>query len=141
MQFKYTVTPSAEKLRGCKPCKRNLPEAAFDASGKYCRECQSARAKNRTQEQRRGYYLKATYSITTTDYNALLDKQNNSCAICGQPGGKLRTGSGLHVDHCHETGAVRGLLCFNCNTALGKFSDNIERLQSAINYLNSHESS
>jgi hypothetical protein len=55
------------------------------------------------------------------------------CEACGKKG--ERTGE-MHVDHCHDTGAVRGVLCFNCNAALGHVNDSIERLQSLIRYLN-----
>lgn len=55
------------------------------------------------------------------------------CEACGKKG--ERAGE-MHVDHCHDTGAVRGVLCFNCNAALGHVNDSIERLQSLIRYLN-----
>jgi len=64
----------------------------------------------------------------------LLEKQNNSCAICGykDDGNKKFF---PFVDHCHVTDKIRGLLCINCNQALGKFKDNIKFLANAIKYL------
>jgi hypothetical protein len=68
------------------------------------------------------------YGITATQFDELLAKQGGVCAICGRENPE-------HVDHDHETGKVRGILCFNCNGGLGQFSDNTERLANAIEYL------
>lgn len=76
-------------------------------------------------------------------YERMIKDQNNLCKICGCE--ETRTGKTsdkvpLAVDHCHVCNHhVRGLLCRDCNTALGKVSDSIEILQSAIQYLKSHE--
>lgn len=72
------------------------------------------------------------YGITPEIYEELLQKQNGVCAICKQ---KCNYKSRLSIDHSHVTGKVRGLLCGNCNTSIGKFQDNIEVLKSAISYL------
>lgn len=75
--------------------------------------------------------LKMRYGITFGERDALIKEQGHKCAICGGgPGHK-----GWHVDHCHRSGRVRGILCFKCNTGLGNFRDNEAFLQSAINYL------
>jgi hypothetical protein len=60
--------------------------------------------------------IKRNYGLSWGDYTRLLQSQNSLCAICMTPHHKR-----LHVDHCHETGRVRGLLCGPCNTALGKY--------------------
>ena len=73
------------------------------------------------------------YGITLEEYEILLTKQNNSCAICNAPTGS--NGKRLSVDHNHQTGEVRGLLCDDCNIGLGKFKDNSNLLAIAINYL------
>jgi len=83
--------------------------------------------------------LKRLYNLSTEDYDLLVEKQNNCCAICGTSallfsGRKKR----LCVDHCHTTGKVRGLLCEPCNTLLGMAKDNQRTLSSAINYLKDH---
>ena len=76
--------------------------------------------------------LKKAYGITLHDYNYMLYKQNNSCAICGL---QNKERYGLHVDHCHHTGKIRGLLCSNCNSGIGNLRDNITLLYKAIEYL------
>lgn len=74
--------------------------------------------------------LKRTYNLSVDDYNKILNEQNYKCLICKDiPKYKL------HVDHCHVSNKIRGLLCAKCNTALGKFNDNIETLKEAIKYL------
>lgn len=80
------------------------------------------------------YDVENLYKITSHEYLRILERQNGTCAICFQNDGKRR----LAVDHCHKTGKVRGLLCVKCNTALGKFGDNITLLQRAIYYLELH---
>lgn len=72
------------------------------------------------------------YGLTIEHYNKLLLQQNNKCAICEQ---NCPTGKKLAVDHNHQTGKVRGLLCHHCNVGLGHFKDNIELLNSALDYL------
>ena len=78
------------------------------------------------------------YGITGEQFNEMLEGQNGVCAICERPEtttrmGKLRP---LCIDHNHKTGKIRGLLCSNCNQALGKFKDNPETLMRAAKYLN-----
>ncbi len=76
--------------------------------------------------------LKKKYGITLEDYQALFTKQNGCCAICGttqSAWGKLA------VDHNHDSGEVRGLLCFNCNTSIGKLNDDPALLRRAAEYL------
>lgn len=78
--------------------------------------------------------LKWHYGITLEEFNQLLEKQGGRCAICGtdKPSGRHNS---FHVDHCHGTNKVRGLLCSNCNQALGLFNDNIDALRNAAKYL------
>jgi hypothetical protein len=73
--------------------------------------------------------LKTRYGLSKrSDYARLVLAQNGCCAIC-------KLGLSLSIDHCHLTNKVRGLLCRNCNTALGMLKDSPELLQSAIEYL------
>jgi hypothetical protein len=79
------------------------------------------------------------YGLTADDYEQLLAAQDGKCAICGMTSGWRHRQSGerkkLAVDHCHETGRVRGLLCDRCNTAIGKLNHDPALLQKAIEYL------
>jgi hypothetical protein len=80
--------------------------------------------------------LRRAYGISLEEYNALAEAQGHKCAICGASDAQS-TISKKHffVDHCHETGKVRGLLCNHCNRGLGAFKDNTEFLAKAIAYL------
>ena len=71
------------------------------------------------------------YGLTPADYNDLLARQSGVCGICGKP----PNGKALGVDHCHESGRVRGLLCNDCNIGIGKLGDTAEGVQRALRYL------
>jgi hypothetical protein len=92
------------------------------------------------KQWRRNYNLKRQYGITIADFERMNEAQKGLCAICGKPPkGKRRNQymawqSALVVDHCHETGRVRGLLCTPCNRAIG-FMDNADWLRGALRYL------
>lgn len=80
----------------------------------------------------------SSYNISKEDYFLLLKKQNNLCAICNKPEtAKDRNGNQkvLAIDHNHKTGQVRGLLCQNCNTALGLLNEDKDILTNAIFYI------
>jgi hypothetical protein len=82
------------------------------------------------------------FGITLENYNDLLKKQNYLCLICNKPETEVEPGKSpktLAVDHNHETGKIRGLLCGKCNKGIGMFEDNTNLLQSAINYLNGNK--
>jgi hypothetical protein len=81
--------------------------------------------------QRKGW-LKKAYGMTVEEYEALLARQEEKCAICRKP---CHTGGNLSVDHDHDTGRVRGLLCRNCNRGIGLLQESPEILQAAIQYL------
>ena len=82
-------------------------------------------------------YLKRTYGITYKDYNELLKAQNHKCGICGGEGFTMKEEHKvkLVVDHDHLTRKVRGLLCHNCNRALGLLHDDVESLNKAIDWV------
>jgi hypothetical protein len=73
------------------------------------------------------------YNLEPNHKQALLDKQNGCCAICGYKFGQKK--GDIKVDHCHTKGHVRGLLCDLCNRGLGYFRDNVNSFKNAINYL------
>lgn len=87
----------------------------------------------RYQESMRRRNLRKRYGITLEEYNDMLYNQDEKCAICGVV--ECRVNTHFSVDHNHETGEVRGLLCNDCNTGLGLFLDDPERLKRAIHYL------
>lgn len=89
-------------------------------------------SKERTIKRMKRSELMKAFGINADQYEAMLIEQNYACAICH----KLDICSrDLAVDHCHVTKKVRGLLCTNCNMALGKFQDNLQNLLNAIEYL------
>jgi hypothetical protein len=77
------------------------------------------------------------YGLPLGQYEEIREAQNGLCAICGRAETSRRTGR-LSVDHDHETGALRGLLCNRCNRALGEFDDSPGRLRAAAAYLERH---
>jgi Uri superfamily endonuclease len=100
--------------------------------------CISCRRKNESKDQierkfREGE-LKRRYGITKLQYEQMLKKQKNVCAICKQ---KCLEKAVLSVDHDKETGKVRGLLCSRCNLALGLFYHDSKRLTNAARYVDS----
>jgi len=78
--------------------------------------------------------LARTYNLSYDDYKKMVTEQDNCCAICGAKANESVRGE-LHVDHCHSTGIVRGLLCVLCNTVLGKVNDDPRILEKMIDYL------
>jgi hypothetical protein len=94
-------------------------------------------ASKRAWEQKRGpaynhaKKLKA-YGLTPADYENMLATQNGGCNICRKA---PATGRRLHVDHCHKTGRVRGLLCFRCNFGLSFFGDDVATVERALAHL------
>lgn len=71
------------------------------------------------------------FSITEEDYQKMFDKQMGLCAICHKPESEIK----LAVDHDHDTGKVRGLLCKRCNMGIGLLGDNPDTLTNAVLYL------
>ena len=123
-------------LRKCNDCgleawnKEELEWFAKDSTQKYgrknyCEDCRKTR--------RRNDGLKAAYGITLQEYEELLQKQEGKCKICGTTDPKHK--GVFHVDHNHNTGKIRGLLCHGCNTALGLFQDSPTILVKATEYL------
>ena len=79
-------------------------------------------------------HLKRAYGLTPEDFEAMIQSQDG-CAICHDD---LKIFMETHVDHCHDSGKVRGLLCGNCNRGLGQFKDDPTRLRAAAAYLETH---
>lgn len=94
--------------------------------------------KEQERRNRYGAWLRRNYGITIEMYDAIYESQGGKCKICGTT--KPRGRGGFHVDHCHQTGIVRGLLCAACNMMLGLIKDNKETLMNAIEYLAANDS-
>ena len=81
------------------------------------------------------YRMKLLYNLSPDDFNSMINKQENKCKLCLVDFLYDKHNTKPFIDHCHTTNKVRGLLCLNCNSGLGHFKDNTERLTQAINYL------
>jgi hypothetical protein len=143
-------------MKICTKCKIEKPKINFWPDNRRqsglmarCKSCKASDAriyrqsrpnleKERYQRDKIGIrerHLKRKYGVTLAVYDAMFRDQNGCCAICGKSQSKA-----LDVDHCHETGEVRGLLCTNCNRMLGHAHDDTSRLIKAANYLSSRKS-
>jgi hypothetical protein len=130
-------------MKTCRKCNTVKPESEFVKRNNrktgcqpYCKECHKAiRVYN--QEYARNYDLKRMYGLTIDCYNKLLGQQGGVCAICHKPAEEKMKGNKkyLCVDHCHDTGVVRGLLCDQCNRAIGLLKEDVSLLKRAISYL------
>lgn len=120
----------------CKPCRFIEYKEIKNKNPEKYRKKQNASTKKYRKanpDRRKNIELKTFYGITLEQYNIQLLNQNGSCSICKKNPSKKR----LVVDHCHKSGAVRGLLCDMCNWGLGQFRDDTGLLKEAIEYLNS----
>jgi hypothetical protein len=107
-----------------KKCRRAKPE-------KYRAIKQKWRDNPANKLKTRELALLKKYNMTLANYDALLNGQNGVCALCSQP----PNGRPLAVDHCHETGRIRGLLCTRCNNAIGLLGDDVAAMLRVIAYL------
>ncbi len=137
------------ETRTCSKCNKELPLTSFykrsEASfrgypashlsvyEKNCKDCKKAFMQKN--------FRKYNYGITDEQYQEKLEAQNHACAICGSKH-QAKTKNGketLHIDHDHTTGNVRGLLCRECNLALGHMKDSTANLLRAIRYLEDYQ--
>ena len=88
------------------------------------------KVQQKNRKRKMGYY-----GLSVDDFDILMEKQNNCCAICKKT---CITGRALAIDHDHNTSVVRGLLCNKCNQGLGFFDDSIDLLHNAVLYLKQH---
>jgi len=119
--------------KNCNGCKTDLALTAFnkqhtskDGHRSICKSCLAVKA--------RPYLLQKRFGITQERYEEMLKEQGLGCALCSSknPGGRW---SVFAVDHCHDTGRVRGLLCYGCNLALGILGDTEAGLSKALDYV------
>lgn len=137
------VQPCAPPLRICGNCKIEKELHDFNIRRKnnkiyyqsYCKDCASRLKTKWSRENKshlRSYKINRKYNLSKDQYDDLYWSQNGNCAICKIP---LIIGKLTHVDHCHETGRIRGLLCTNCNTGLGIF-EKFKKMPEVYEYLN-----
>jgi hypothetical protein len=147
----WLIATPTDTHRYCIDCDRMLPHNAYYGLGKNtrgmkkfpcckkCRNQQVAKRRRDSPEKERALREKAklerwkrTYGIDQTTYNQMITSQQGRCAICED---SLCMGKHTHIDHCHKTGRVRGVLCTRCNNGIGLFKDSVQNLTKAINYL------
>jgi len=125
---------TASGVRTCKRCNEQKPleefpkhDSCYGGVGRTCRACKT----NQSRERR--------YGVTRADYDKMFAEQGGRCAICGTDDPATHTSKGgdgsFCVDHCHQTGKVRGLLCGYCNTGIGKLRDNPDIMRKAAQYV------
>lgn len=133
----FGKTRTKDKLRNeCRECQKTKSRTHYL---KIKDEWNRKRRENKLAERpmRHNSHLKKMFNISLLDYNDMLKKQDGKCAICGSDKPSAKGDKIVHfaVDHNHETGEIRSLLCIQCNQGLGQFKDSPELLQKAIEYL------
>ena len=133
------------ECRACEAAIRKLhyqtdPAKFAAASRKWCRENREHHNATKrawhaaNKAKHKDTTLKRTYGISLGDYENLLALQGGVCAVC-KTATHSNCGRALHVDHCHATGKIRGLLCGKCNSLLGFVNDDVKLLDAAKEYL------
>lgn len=112
------------------PDEFNRTEQARTGPVRRCKVCYNARTREtiRRNGGARKYHMKRRYGLTPEQINQLKAKQGGLCAVCHEA-------EATQVDHDHETGRVRGILCLHCNAGMGAFRDNPRLIYQAIDYL------
>ena len=136
----------------CKTCFSDLSRARYQANPEAAKErarrWQGENRERHLENQRRrrqlpevksrerDAHLRRKFQLTADQYEEMLAAQGGGCAVCGR---EPKPGKALHVDHNHETGAVRGLVCFSCNSALGNLHEDEQRISALLTYLLTHD--
>ncbi|CAB4129403.1 Recombination endonuclease VII [uncultured Caudovirales phage] len=109
-----------------------------DKKQSACKKCCAEATKlwrEKNPDAGRALKYKNKYGISILEFDAMFENQKGICAICNQ---KFKSSVTTCIDHNHETGKVRGLLCHWCNTGMGLFKDSIQTLENAVQYLKYH---
>lgn len=124
----------------CVECRREYMRS-YQANNREKMRAYRKQYVERNPDRMRGYFLSYRYGVTLDWVRGTLAAQDNKCFLCGVP---VEWGRGFarkgHIDHDHTTGAVRAILCANCNNALGHFGDDPSRLRAAADYIERHRS-
>ena len=119
----------------CKSCGEiHLRNAKHLKQKVRARECINTKPHNWSGIAKEDAAIRKNYGISMNEFNALVDYQDGKCAICFKPLENMSRRA--NIDHDHETGEVRGILCTGCNTGLGHLGDSIKGLERALYYLN-----
>ena len=137
--------PGVVGARTCNLCRAEKRAERFYLSNPYqCKKCLRDRTRAHRKEHpdiwttyKRRHTLKKLYGITPEQYKDLLARQDGKCAICESAHVHRRGMNNFAIDHDHQSGIVRALLCHNCNRGLGHFKDSPELLVKAVLYLKS----
>ena len=114
----HKYCPDCEQVKPLGEWHKN--STSSDGFASYCKACRAIRGRQN--------HLKSNYGLTIDEYRRMFDAQGGLCAIC-------RERPAEHIDHHHGSGRVRGLTCFPCNGGIGQFKENVNWLESAIEYL------
>lgn len=132
---------SSEEFYTCRGRLSSSCKSCCQRKGNLRRAANPQAFRDRSKIQRRdnpdvtkGYHLKDSFGITFEEYRQKLTEQNGVCAVCNQGPEKRK----LCVDHDHESGKIRGLLCGRCNTALGSLKESVVIIQALLEYLKKH---
>lgn len=127
----------------CPKCKTVKPITEFnkdsvrvDGRYIYCRPCHASYRLRKPPEFHRDYEMRRNYGIGIKEYDQMLANQGGVCAICHE---KCIQKPSLAIDHDHETGRVRALLCGRCNQGIGLFRERLDLLLAAATYLEEHQ--
>jgi hypothetical protein len=125
-----------DNMKVCTVCSIKKPLTEYYSNSKWkqgkCKPCHIKQSNSVAKKN----HLRRKYNISLEEYNAKLEKQHYCCALCGKTQEEEK--SALCVDHNHETGQIRDLLCRVCNRALGLFKDDPQLLIRAAEYLERH---
>jgi len=135
--WKKSGQKHSSKCRACYQLSRRAYQHAYMAKN---REYFKQKNKSNYCPNKRSLALLKEYGLTSKKYDEILDLQGGGCAVCGSKNPKTPRQGRFCVDHNHETGEVRGLLCAPCNRGIGLLKDDPEILVSASNYLKNNGS-
>jgi hypothetical protein len=130
----YSARPEViawAKIRNARP-ERKAVRKAYKKSeqGKEAERRYSQKHREQISARQFKHRISARYGLSLEQYEELKAKYNGMCFLCDK-----YEGDKLHIDHCHETNKVRGMLCGSCNRGLGLLKDNVEVLKRAVKYL------
>lgn len=127
-EFHFQDKSLGKRRNKCKSCQVLYIQKYKSDKGESLRQSWRSSSRKYCKGDKRRNKTLSKYGLSTLDYNKMFDEQGGKCKICNK---ELK----LVVDHCHNTGKIRGLLCNGCNVGLGCFKDDKELLSLAVTYL------